>query len=100
MEIRPMKKSDLEAYGELCRYCFRDIETVEQRDRYMSIVGDHLNHTWGAFEQGVLQSGLWYYPYEMRVGNSYLPMGGVAAVVSRPEVRSHGLVRLLMTSLM
>jgi len=99
MEIRPMRKSNLEAYGQLNRYCFRDIDAPQQVDRYMSIVGEHLEHTWGAFKNGILHAGLWYHPYEMLVGDSFLPMGGVAAVVSRPESRNQGLVRDLMTKM-
>ena len=33
----------------------------------------------------------------MQLGGAFLPMGGVAAVVSRPESRNNGLVRDLMT---
>jgi predicted acetyltransferase len=97
MEIRTMKKSDLGAYGDLCRYCFRDFDTLQSIDRYMSIVVEQLGHSWGAFKDGKLHAGLWYQPFEMRVGESFLPMGGVAAVVSRPESRNQGLIRELMT---
>ncbi len=97
MEFRHMKKSDLAMYGELNRYCFRDIDTPEHRDRYMGIISHHLDHTWGAFDRGVMHAGLWYYPYQMQMDGVFLPMGGVAAVVSRPESRNNGLVRDLMT---
>lgn len=97
MEFRHMKKSDLAAYGELTRYCFRDIDTPEHRDQYMTIISEHLDHAWGAFDRGVMHAGLWYTPYQMQVGSTFLPMGGVAAVVSRPESRNQGLVRDLMT---
>jgi len=97
MDIRTMTKKDLTAYGDLCRYCFRDFDTPQATGRYMSIVAGQLEHSWGAFKDGMLHAGLWYQPFEMRVGGSFLPMGGVAAVVSRPESRSQGLVRELMT---
>ncbi|MEW5702753.1 MAG: GNAT family N-acetyltransferase [Candidatus Zixiibacteriota bacterium] len=93
--IRSLQRADLEAYGELCRYCF-DMPP-EYVPFYTSWVSHHLAHTWGAFEQNRLCTGLWYYPYEMRVGEGFVPMGGVAAVATAPECRNSGMARMLMT---
>lgn len=98
MEVRPMRKTDLGAYGELCRYCFLDTQAADDAVRYMTIVGEHIGHTWGAFDHGTMLAGLWYYPYKMRVGQGHVPAGGIAAVATWPEYRNRGIVRELMTN--
>lgn len=96
LTIRHLKsKSDLDAYMELCVYCFsmpRDYTSV-----YASFVGQHLEYTWGAFDNDRLVASMWYIPYEMNVGGAYIPMGGIAAVTSLPEVRNSGLAKTLIT---
>jgi predicted acetyltransferase len=89
-----MTKPDIDSYHELCRYCFESVPGSMKV--YMKWVSRHLNHSWGAFESGELIAGLWYNLFSMRVGNDFLPMGGVAAVASAPEVRNRGIVRQLM----
>ncbi len=96
MTIRQMRASDLPHYGELCRYCFTGM-LVQGPHQYMTWVGKHIAHTWAAFEGRTMLAGMWYYPYEMRVGDDFLPMGGVAAVATAPEARNRGHVKTLMT---
>lgn len=96
MTIRPMRANDLPQYGELCRYCFTSV-LVFGPHQYMTWVGKFLQHSWAAFDGRTMQAGMWYYPYEMRIGEQYLPMGGVAAVATAPEFRNQGLVKTLMT---
>ena len=64
--------------------------TPDATAQYMNWVGRSLAHTWGAFEQDRLCAGMWYYPYRMRVGDRFLPMGGVAAVATAAESRNAG----------
>ena len=96
LTIRHLKsKADLDAYMELCVYCFampRDYTKY-----YASFVGPHLENTWAAFDRGRLVASMWYLPFEMNVGSTYVPMGGIAAVASLPEVRNTGLARTLIT---
>ena len=73
--IRPLRKSDLPAYGALCNYCFGGM-TADSTAAYMNWVGRSLAHSWGAFEDGRICAGMWYYPYQMRVGDRHLPWGG------------------------
>lgn len=96
MTIRQMRSGDLPHYGELCRYCFTSILT-QGPHQYMTWVGKHIDYTWAAFDERTMLAGMWYYPYEMRVGDAFIPMGGVAAVATFPEARNRGLVRDLMT---
>ena len=96
MTVRPMRTNDLPLYGELCRYCFTGVMKAGPH-RYMAWVGKHIAHTWGVFDGRTMQAGMWYHPFEMRVGDRYIPMGGVAAVATAPEVRNRGYVRTLMT---
>ncbi|MBI3872595.1 MAG: GNAT family N-acetyltransferase [candidate division Zixibacteria bacterium] len=93
--IRPMRRADMDDYMALCRYCFW--MTPEGSAVYGEWVRNFLDHAWVAVDQSRLCAGLWYYPYQMRVGDSYLPMGGVAAVATAPEHRNDGLAKMLMT---
>ncbi len=95
MNLRRLTRRDLPAYGSLCQYAFG--MTADYTRTYERWVGHFLRHAWGAFEGGSLSAGMWSYPYTMRVGDRWLPMGGVAAVATRPESRNQGLVRALMT---
>jgi len=95
IKIRQLQRADLEAYGELCRYCF-DMPP-EYVPFYTAWVGNSLSHTWGAFSDGRLGAAMWYYPFEMRVGDTFVPMGGVAAVATAPESRNGGLAKMLMS---
>lgn len=88
-------KADLDAYMELCVYCFsmpRDYRQV-----YGAFVEPHIDHSWGAFDNGRLIAAMWYIPFDMNVGKTYMPMGGVAAVATYPEARNSGLARTLIT---
>lgn len=96
MTIRQMRAGDLPHYGELCRYCFTGL-LVQGPHQYMTWVGKQVGHTWAAFDGNTMLAGMWYYPYDMRVGDDSIPMGGVAAVATAPEARNRGLVRELMT---
>ena len=95
IQIRALQRADMEAYGELCRYAFS--MTPETTSMYTDWVSRFIGRAWGAFEGGRLCAGLWYYPYEMRVGDRFIPMGGVAAVATAPEDRNAGLAKMLMT---
>lgn len=88
-------RSDLDDYMDLCVYCFsmpRDYTAF-----YSAFVEPHLDRTWGAFDNGRLVASMWYIPYEMNVGGAFVPMGGIAAVTSSPDVRNTGLARSLIT---
>lgn len=95
MTIRQMRSADLPHYGELCRYCFTSM-LAHGPHQYMTWVGKHIDYTWAAFDGHTMLAGMWYYPYDMCVGDAFLPMGGVAAVATLPEARNRGLVRELM----
>lgn len=79
----------------MCRYAFG--MPADYTETYQIWVGHYLRHAWGAFEGSTLASAMWAYPYQMRVGDRWIPMAGVAAVASRPEHRNLGHVRALMT---
>ena len=94
LDIRHLRKTDLPAYGQLMQYAFNGSNNL--RDRYVDFVGHFLASTFGVFEGKRLMAGMWYYPFDMRVGADVLPMGGVAAVATWPDARNAGLVARLM----
>ncbi|MEW5875411.1 MAG: GNAT family N-acetyltransferase [Candidatus Zixiibacteriota bacterium] len=96
MTIRVLRKEDLAAYGAICRYAFAMSESYT--DVYTKWVQRQLKYTRGAFDGNRLVAGMWYYPYQMRVGTELIGTGGVAAVATRPEARNGGLVRQMMLS--
>ena len=59
-------------------------------------IGDreHDDNCWGAFdEKGTLHSGFIINAYDMRMNGKDVKMGGVGAVITKPESRGQGLVR-------
>lgn len=95
MDIRTLRQSDLSDYGHLVHFAFG--APPARAEKYAKWVGQSLPHTLGAFDQSRMLAGMWYYPYEMRVGEDILPAGGIAAVATFPEARNRQVVRKLMT---
>jgi len=91
---RPLSRTDVAAYAELCRYSFNI--PVENTPVYKKWVIRFLDYSLGAFDRERLLAGMWYNPFAMRVGDDFLPMGGVAAVATAPEARNLGLAKGLM----
>lgn len=94
MEIRHLHKSDVPGYGQLVRHAFGGPRAG--LDMYENFVCRYLDSTFGVFDGKRLLAGMWYYPFDMRVGTDILPMGGVAAVATWPDARNLGLVGRLM----
>ncbi len=95
MNIRSLRKSDLSDYAHLVHYAFG--APPPRAERYAQFVAKYLQYSLGAFDGSRMLAGMWYYPYNMRVGEDMLPMGGVAAVATFPEARNRQLVRKMMT---
>lgn len=105
MEIRRVTLEEYIHYYAICETCFlsgerRDIRaqlreptaTVDEPD-----FGGRKNQpVWGAFENGVLLSAMTINDFTMRMNGQEVRMGGIGAVVTRPEARGRGLVRRIM----
>jgi len=92
--IRHLTKSDISAYGQLVLHAFNG--SRDGLDRYEKFVCRYLNSTFGAFDGKRLLAGMWVYPFQMRVGDRDMSMGGVAAVATWPDARNLGLVARMM----
>jgi len=93
MKIRKLVAKDRSQYQDLCRFAFGFNE--ERSRRYVTHKKEYDN-AFGAFDGKKLAAGMWYYPFDMRVGDKYIPMAGVSSVATWPEYRHRGLVRKLM----
>jgi predicted acetyltransferase len=93
MKFRRMTEKDRPQYDDLCRHAFG--MSHEHTERFLNWVWQH-NYTFGAFDGAKLAAGMWYNLFEMRVGEGYVPMGGVSAVATWPEYRKLGLAKQLM----
>jgi len=94
MKFRRMTGKDRPQYDDLCRHAFG--MSREQTETFLDWVWRH-NYTFGAFDGTKLAAGMWYNPFDMRVGEGYVPMAGVSAVATWPEYRKLGLARKLMS---
>lgn len=94
MKFRRMTRKDRAQYDDLCRHAFG--MSTEHTRRFLDWVWQH-NYTFGAFDGAKLAAGMWYNPFEMRVGEGDIPMGGVSAVATWPEYRKLGLAKQLMS---
>ncbi|MCL1845654.1 MAG: GNAT family N-acetyltransferase [Defluviitaleaceae bacterium] len=92
MEIRELKPSEHKDFHQICQTVFFDID----RDEFEKPADDE-NVRIGAFDaQGKLQAALMVLPYVMRMNGRDVKMGGLGAVVSRPETRGQGHMPALM----
>ena len=96
LRIEPITRSTRDQYMDLCQFCFNMAEW--QKDDYFS-EDEALACSLAAFDGDRLAAGLWYWRFDMRVREAYVPMAGVAAVATWPEYRNQGIVRKLMMSL-
>ena len=95
MEIRKLKKHEVNAALELNRYSFRDMS-----EKYLDGVRNELMYpedVIGAFEGEVLKACVWLRPFSMRFEGEEVPMTGIANVASGPDSRGKGYTKQLMT---
>jgi predicted acetyltransferase len=93
IEFRPFDKKTREQYLDLCQFAFG--MPNESRNRY--VTEDYeLANSLGAFDGDKLAAGMWYFAFDMRVRNTFVPMAGVAAVATWPEYRNRGLVKAIL----
>ncbi len=92
MEIRTLHENELEALSWLHRYAFGGW-TDETKDDWISWMRP--NETVGAFDNGVLVSGVTVIPLLQSIRGTIENMGGVAAVATYPEKRRRGHIREL-----
>jgi predicted acetyltransferase len=90
MEIKKLTPENFAEYIEICQTVFFDME----RDFEIPKHDDKIR--FGIFENGKLQSALQIIPYEMRMNGKNVKMGGIGAVVTRPESRGQGHMNALM----
>lgn len=96
LRIEPITRATRDQYMDLCQFCFN--MAGWQKDEYFS-EDEALECSLAAFDGDRLAAGLWYWCFDMRIRDTYLPMAGVGAVATWPEYRNRGIVRKLMTSL-
>lgn len=98
MEFRRLTEQDRDQYGRLCRYAFGTSLNHYNQLRYPD-AATPTDWLYGIFLEDTLICGATLIDFEMLVRNSWLKMGGLAAVASKPEYRNLGAVRLLTLAL-
>ena len=95
-EIRPIDAESRSQYIDLCGYCFGG-----KPDDYQNYLVEEQEFacSLAAFDGDRMASAMRYFPFDMRVRDSFVGMGGVAAVTTWPEYRNRGLVRELLSRL-
>ncbi|MCL1883646.1 MAG: GNAT family N-acetyltransferase [Defluviitaleaceae bacterium] len=102
MEIRRLRPEEHVQFQGICQTVFFDIE----RDDIREFQKEPLEHAekdnnvrLGVFDvNGKLQSALQILPFTMRMNGHDVPMGGIGAVVTRPESRGLGHMNMLIES--
>ncbi|MCL2373549.1 MAG: GNAT family N-acetyltransferase [Defluviitaleaceae bacterium] len=99
MEIRIIKPSEQIEYTAICNSVFFGsprLDIREMRKKPDEHGKDDETIRLGYFsDTGKLLSALSLIPYEMRLGDKTVKMGGIGAVVTRPDARAGGFVRKL-----
>ncbi|MDZ5781697.1 GNAT family N-acetyltransferase [Marinococcus luteus] len=94
MDIRRMKKSEIDQSLDLAQYAFQIHLTEEQRrERRRTIVPQD---NWVAVERGKVLSKVAIFPTVVYLGDVKMPMGGISGVATWPEKRRGSLVRSLL----
>ncbi|MDR0272346.1 MAG: GNAT family N-acetyltransferase [Clostridiales bacterium] len=100
MDIRRLKPEDRVEYHAICQSVFFDIErhdVREMRKNPTEYAKDDPKARFGIFDvSGKLQSALLINPFEMRMNGKNIKMGGLGAVVTRPESRGLGHMEALV----
>jgi len=96
MEIRELKPEEQIQYSGICQTVFFDLERRDIREMMkdpLKHVQDDEKMRFGAFDGEKLQSAMVVNPYTMRMNGKVVKMGGIGAVVTRPEARGKGNIR-------
>jgi len=100
MSVRKLKPVEYIDFCEICQIVFFGVERADIREMKKNPkkhAKKSSNVQLGFFdEKGKLQSALQIIPYTMRVNNHDVKMGGVGAVMTRPESRGLGQMNSLM----
>lgn len=95
IEIRACRDRDeLKAYGEVVAYSFA---INEAEDLQRELDATEPEWTTCAFVDGKLVTTLGAIPFDVQLNGATVPMGGVTAVGTLPEVRRQGLLRKVMS---
>lgn len=91
MEIRRLQPEEHIIFDGMCRTVFCDMPRVDVREKMQDPLAHAKNDDslrLGLFDNhGKLQSAMKIIPFTMRLNGQNVPMGGVGAVVTRPETR-------------
>jgi len=99
MEIRKVSPIERIQFNGISSTVFLDTRRQDIRAQLQNPeehIGDHEydDNCWGAFdEKGTLHSGFIINAYDMRMNGHNVKMGGIGAVITKPESRGQGLVR-------
>jgi predicted acetyltransferase len=100
MEIRKLKPEEHIHFSGICQTVFFDIERKDIREMAKKPLEHEEKDSivrLGVFdEKGKLQSAVRVIPFTMRMNGHNVKMGGLGAVVTRPEARGKGQMNLLM----
>jgi len=96
LDIRHLDEESRPQYIELCKYCFGG--TDADYEFYLR-EEEEFAATLAAFAGTKLACAMRYFPFDMRMRDTFVRMGGVAAVATWPEYRNRGVVRVLLTRL-
>jgi predicted acetyltransferase len=107
MEIRKIKPSERIHYRALSSLCFLDGRRWDVREALRNPPEeeqpDHGGRTgsptWGAFDDGKLNSATVVNDYTIRMNGHDVKMGGIGGVATRPEYRGKGYTREIMRAI-
>lgn len=99
MEVRRLELFEHVEFLGICQSVFFDLPRQDIREMSEKLLEHAKNDgivRYGVFSDGKLQSALQVIPHTMRMNGHNVQMGGLGAVVTRPEARGLGQMRLLM----
>ena len=99
MEIRKLKSSEYVQFKGICQTVFFDMEREDVREMQKSpsehAIEDSLVRL-GFFDCENLMSALQIVPFTMHMNGHNVQMGGIGAVVTKPEARGRGQMEILL----
>ncbi|HKI58358.1 MAG TPA: GNAT family N-acetyltransferase [Trueperaceae bacterium] len=94
-DVRVLTEGDFDALVANLSVAFGEVSSGAE-ERVLEHIRAQLPNTLGSFEHGRLASSALMYPFEMYVGGTRQPVGGLASVATEPWARRRGHVARLL----
>ena len=92
LAVRKIKQEEMMEFNKIGTVAFASSRDFSEELKNPLAFSAGFEHTWGAFQDGIMTAGLWTLPYEVSFDGKIVPMAGIGTVASLPQYRGKGAI--------